>query len=224
MNRSKQQVDSRPAIPLPVVILCGGRSRRMGTDKTRLPFGSGTVLSHIEDTFATMATCQIIVIGRDAVPPQSLHNPLIVRDEQLDLGPMEGLRVGLNACLRIGAPLAMITTGDAPMVSLPLYRFMVEALEHDPRLQGVVPFVGETWHPLTATYRTGIVDVVTARIDAGQFRVKDLVDSLQVLKLTADSMERYDPGLQSIRNINTRQQYWQMRSELESTIEPERMD
>lgn len=216
----KQQVDSSPEIPLPVIILCGGRSRRMGTDKTRLPLGSGTVLSHIEDTFSTLATHQIIVIGRDMQQPESKRTPLIVRDEYLDLGPMEGLRIGLTECKKLRAAIAMVTTGDAPVISIPLYQFMVNSLIRDRKLQGVVPWVDDTWHPLTAVYRTDVLAWVTQRIEQKEFRVKDIADSLPVLKLTRDMMETWDPGLQSIRNINTRDQYLQLRSELESSSEP----
>ena len=216
----EQQVDSLQKNPLPVIILCGGRSRRMGTDKTRLPLGSGTVLSHIEDTFSTIATHQIIVIGRDMQQPRSRRTPLIVRDEHLDLGPMEGLRVGLTQCKKLGAAMVMVTTGDAPVVSIPLYQFMVDSLVRDKKLQGVVPWVDDTWHPLTAVYRTDVLAWVTQRIEQQAFRVKDIADSFPVLKLTRDMMESFDPGLQSIRNINTRDQYLQLRSEIESSGEP----
>lgn len=220
MNGLEQQVDSVQENPLPVIILCGGRSRRMGTDKFRLPLGSGTVLSLIEDSFSKIATHQIIVVGRDATPPPSRRTPIIVHDEGLDLGPMEGLRVGLSHCRKIGAAIAMVTTGDAPIVSIRFYQFMIDALLRDKALQGVVPFVDDTWHPLTAVYRTEIVDLVSRRIEREEFRVKDLVNVLNVLKLTRDTIEAYDPGLQSIRNVNTRDQYLQMRSEMESSSEP----
>ncbi len=206
---------------MPVIMLCGGRSRRMGTDKIRLPLVGKTVYHRVEDTFAPWASHLVVVIGHAAQPPESDRDPIVVADEHADLGPLEGLRVGLRVCQQLGAELAMVTTGDAPLVVPQLYRFMIDLLVKNPDHDGVVPYVDDTWHPLTAVYRTRILEQVQQRVQRRQLRVKELMDSIAVLKLTRDRLEPVDPGLQSLRNINTREQYLQLRQELERPGEPD---
>lgn len=214
MNGSGDSVDWPPLQPLPAIILSGGRSRRMGTDKTRLPLEGGTVYSRVEEIFAPLASHLIVVIGHDGQPPESQRQPLIARDEHPDLGPLEGLRVALQKCADLAAPLAMVTTVDAPLVVPDVYRFMVRSLLDEPAAQIAAPYIDDIWHPLTAVWRTAILDEVQQRIDRRQLRVKDLLDSVPVVKLTRSDIQRFDPGLQSIRNINTREQYRQLQQEL----------
>jgi molybdopterin-guanine dinucleotide biosynthesis protein A len=202
--------------PLPAIILSGGRSRRMGTDKARLPWSGATIYSRIEDVLAEFATHLVVVAGFHGSPPDSARERIVVRDEAPDMGPMEGVRVGLRACRELGAPIAVVTTGDAPLIVPELFRFMIGQLREDPLLEAVAPRVNGVWYPLTAAYRTGVVEEVQRRIDAGLLRARDLVASLRVRELSAETIQRLDPALQSLRNINTLDEYRQLQDELKA--------
>lgn len=193
----------------------------MGTDKTRLPLVGNTMYGHVENIFAPFASQLVVVAGHATRPPDSDRPRIVVADERADLGPLEGLRAGLRACQELGASITMVTTADAPLVVPQLYQFMIKSLHERPDCQAAVPFVDDTWHPLTAVYRIEILSQVRQRVEQNRLRVSELLDTLQVIKLTRDHLERYDPGLQSLRNINTRDQYRQIRRELESPGEPD---
>ena len=99
--------------PLPTwraVLLAGGRSSRMGTDKALLPWGDGTLLTHMYALLRAAGACEVIVSGDrpgfDSVP-----------DAQPDTGPM-GALAQLAPRLRDGAWI--VVPVDMPLLSTDL--------------------------------------------------------------------------------------------------------
>ena len=74
------------------IVLCGGRSSRMGRDKATLSFGDETLLARVVRT-AQMVVDDVVVVGEsDAVWPDGVQ---VVRDPVDGLGPLAGLVTGL---------------------------------------------------------------------------------------------------------------------------------
>ena len=89
------------------VLLAGGRSSRMGTDKAMLPWGDGTLLTHMHDVLSAAGADRVIVSGdRPAVGG--------VPDVLPDTGPM-GALAQLAPRLEDGAWL--IVPVDMPLLS-----------------------------------------------------------------------------------------------------------
>ncbi|WP_277399800.1 molybdenum cofactor guanylyltransferase [Pseudoxanthomonas sp. LH2527] len=92
------------------VLLAGGRSSRMGTDKALLPWGDGTLLTHMPALLRAAGACEVIVSGDrpgfDSVP-----------DAQPDTGPM-GALAQLAPRLRDGAWI--VVPVDMPLLSIEL--------------------------------------------------------------------------------------------------------
>ena len=133
------------------IVLCGGRSTRMGTPKALLPFGSETMLQRVVRLLATVVSPIVVV----AAPQQSLPglpaDVIVTRDEREGRGPLEGLRAGLKA-LPSSIETAYVTSCDVPLLVPDFVRHLIEFLtDHDvavidnPRLHDVRPRVG--WSP-----------------------------------------------------------------------------
>ena len=60
------------------IILCGGRSTRMGTSKALLPFGGETMLQRIVRLLGTVASPLVVVAAAGQplpnLPPRTLSN------------------------------------------------------------------------------------------------------------------------------------------------------
>jgi len=79
------------------LVLIGGHSRRMGTDKAALPWGGGTLLEHQIATLRAADADPVMVAGRaDQTAP--LSDLPWVTDEPGVAGPLAGLLAGLTAC------------------------------------------------------------------------------------------------------------------------------
>ncbi len=191
----------------PAIILCGGRSSRMGQDKASLMLGSQTVLRHVELRFQEFAGRRVIVAGYRHKLPGTLDDSVVVHDERAGLGPLEGLRVGLTYCLEnLPGPLDCVFVGtcDAPLILPAAYRLLLNRLgEHE----AVAPFIGGKLYPLTAVYRIGALDTIEQMMRRGELKARDLFQQLNGCRIDESEWRRVDPELATLENINTMEDY-----------------
>lgn len=113
------------------IILCAGHSKRMNTCKQTLPWGSTTIIGHINDTLSSMFPTQslVIVAGEhfDSIQA-SLRSTSVqmIRNDDPDQGGMtRSLALGLQAA-PAAAKAAMVVLGDQPMITKGLIAALVE--------------------------------------------------------------------------------------------------
>src|SRR4051812_14260237 len=98
------------------IILCGGKSSRMGRDKSTLPFGTEPMLARVVQLVSEVVEPKDMVVI--AAPNQTLPRlpaPVTVaRDATKFRGPLQGLATGLGVlCGRFEAVYA--TACDVPL-------------------------------------------------------------------------------------------------------------
>ncbi len=79
------------------IVLCGGKSTRMGTAKALLPFGPETMLQRVVRLLGTVVSPIVAVAAVDQRCPSCRAGVIVTRDEREGRGPLEGLRAGLKA-------------------------------------------------------------------------------------------------------------------------------
>ena len=79
------------------VVLCGGKSSRMGYPKALLPFGPELMLQRVVRILGELVSPLVVVAARDQELPTLPNNVLLARDEHPERGPLEGLRGPLAA-------------------------------------------------------------------------------------------------------------------------------
>ena len=82
---------------LAAVILCGGRSRRMGTDKAGLTFGEESLLHRVCRLTLGAANPVVVVAAPDQKLPALPDDVHLVRDLFPGEGPVGGVLTTLNA-------------------------------------------------------------------------------------------------------------------------------
>src|SRR5229473_2461422 len=104
-----------------LIILAGGKSSRMGRPKAWLPFHGQPLLARVLDRLAPLFEERVVV----RAPGQELPDveARFVEDEELGLGPVAGLAVGLAAVTR---PLAFVVSCDAPFIDPKVVASLVE--------------------------------------------------------------------------------------------------
>jgi molybdenum cofactor cytidylyltransferase len=113
------------------VVPAAGQSRRMGTSKQLLPFGSTTVLGHVVDQLLQSRLDGVcVVVGHEAEQVSravSRERVRIVRNPDYVQGEMlSSIRCGLRA-LPAGCSAALIALGDQPTITTELVDQMVLA-------------------------------------------------------------------------------------------------
>jgi molybdopterin-guanine dinucleotide biosynthesis protein A len=176
----------------------------MGQPKASLPFGPETMLARVARLLGEAAEPIVVVAAADQDVPALPGSIRVVRDDVADRGPLQGLAVGLNA-LPTGIELVYVTATDAPFLNPAWVARLVERIgDHDLAISEIGGFL----HPLAALYRVEPARAAIARLLADdRLRPSLLADALRTIRLDAQAMASVDPGLETLRNLNTPEDY-----------------
>src|SRR5262252_4106012 len=97
------------------IVLCGGRSTRMGSPKALLPFDGEAMLQRVVRLLGTAVSPLVVVAAAGQTLPPLPSAVIVTHDERDDRGPLEGLRAGLDA-LPVDIDAAYVTSCDVPML------------------------------------------------------------------------------------------------------------
>ena len=186
------------------IVLCGGKSTRMGTSKASLPFGPETMLQRVVRLLSDVVAPIVVVAALDQELPQLPPGVIVTRDEHEGRGPLEGLRAGLKA-LPSAVDAAYVTSCDVPLLETGFVRQMID-LAHDYDI-AVMEIDGFT-HPLSAVYRRTTLAFVEDLLAHNRLRPVFLFDAMKTRRVKPEEMTA-DPQLRTLRNLNTREDYEQ---------------
>jgi molybdenum cofactor guanylyltransferase len=185
------------------IVLCGGKSTRMGVPKATLPFGPETMLQRVVRLLGTVVSPVVVVAAREQALPELPDEVAVTRDEREQRGPREGLRAGLKA-LPNSVDMAYITSCDVPLLEPAFVTRMVELLgDHDIAVMEIDGFP----HPLSAVYRRDTLPHVEALLEKDRLRPVFLFDAVRTRRVRPEEMFSVDPQLRTLRNLNTREDY-----------------
>jgi molybdopterin-guanine dinucleotide biosynthesis protein A len=185
------------------IVLCGGRSSRMGRPKAWLPFGPEMLLQRVVRILADVVSPIVVVAAREQPLPSLPDNVRIARDEHEAFGPLAGLAAGF-AALRGEVEIAYASACDVPLLRPDFVRAVIEALgDHDL----AIPRDGQYHHPLAAAYRLQLEEQVRDLIAANRLRPLFLLQESRAREIDVADLRRVDPGLESLRNANTPEDY-----------------
>jgi molybdopterin-guanine dinucleotide biosynthesis protein A len=185
------------------IVLCGGRSTRMGRPKLSLPFGDEVLLQRVVRILGEVVAPVVVVAAPGQELPVLPAGVRIVRDEQGGLGPLAGIAGGLEALTGV-AEAAYVSACDAPLLRREFIREVVTALgSHDL----AIPRDGKFHHPLAAVYRTSLAPRVRALLAVGRMRPLFLVQESDAVEIDVETLRGVDPELDSLRNLNTPEEY-----------------
>ena len=184
------------------IILCGGQSKRMGRPKAWLPFGDELMLPRVVRLLSEVASPIVVVAAPDQDLPPVPPDITVVRDEERGRGPLQGLAAGLETLIG-RADAAYVSSCDVPFLRPQFVRRMIELLGE---ASICVPKVGEHHHPLAAVYRVSVLPAVRQLLAQDRLRPFFLFEAEPTRVVLAEELAD-DPQLQSLRNLNTPEEY-----------------
>lgn len=185
------------------IVLCGGKSTRMGVPKATMPFGAETMLQRVVRMLATAVSPIVVVAARDQPLPALPDEVTITRDEREAKGPLEGIRAGLST-LPASVDAAYITSCDVPLLVPAFVERMIDLMgNHDIAVMEVDGFP----HPLSAIYRRDTLPHVERLLAADRLRPVFLFDAVRTRRVKPEEMTVVDPELRTLRNLNTPEEY-----------------
>lgn len=185
------------------VVLCGGRSSRMGQPKAWLPFGDETLLQRIVRILGELLEPIVVVAAVDQELPPLPPAVRIARDSEEYAGPLAGMGIGL-AAVADAADAAYVTACDVPFLKP---EFISAVLASLGEYEAAVPREESFYHPLAGVYRTTLVPRIAQLVQAGRLRPLHLIESVRSLPIDVNALRVFDGTLDSLRNLNTIEEY-----------------
>jgi len=177
------------------IVMAGGDSQRMGTDKASLLFDGQTLLQSV---IATMQQVFPKVIVSVRQPRAGIELPQIC-DEQPDGGPLAGLVASLG---QITTPWAFMVACDMPFVVPEVVELLAGyRLKH----QAVVPVVHGHPQPLAAFYAASCLAPLRENLAAQQNSLRGVLKQLDVRYVGEAELLGADAQLRSFFDLDTPQ-------------------
>ena len=186
------------------ILLAGGRSKRMGTDKALLPLpslGQVSFLQHL--TQVMLDECkELVVVARDRLQADAyaqhvLLSARIIIDDVPDYGPLMGLYSGLRA---VEASHAFVCAVDTPLLQPSLLAFLAAQSYHD---HLIVPVVANLPQVLLALYPRTLLPLIEEQLQAGRRDPRSLLELAPTRYISEEQLRVVDPDLRSFLNVNT---------------------
>ena len=149
------------------IILAGGKSRRMGTDKALLTLDGETLLARTVRVLRESGCTQIAVVGRET----SLENVTFLPDEHPGEGPLAALATALA---QTENPVLVVPC-DLPRLSVQAIRWLSD---QEPGEFGVITTTPDGRHqPLFARYSPALLPTLRTALANGERSFKPLLNS-----------------------------------------------
>lgn len=179
------------------VVMAGGRSLRMGSDKATLRLGERTLLQRVIDVVQPIFG-ELRVSVRE--PRSDLDWPQIC-DERPDGGPLVGLCTSLA---QARTPWIFALATDMPFAEPALIELLAQRRAG---YDAVVPVVGGHPQPLAAFYAASCLTVVRALLDdeGGRRSLRAALARLNVCYVDESQLRVADPQLRSFFDLDTPQ-------------------
>jgi molybdopterin-guanine dinucleotide biosynthesis protein A len=198
------------------IILCGGKSSRMGRDKATLPFGPELMLQRIVRLLSEEVDSSAIVVvsAKGQILPPLPPEIRVVCDENPSRGPLEGLAAGLKA-MPDNVDAVYATSCDVPLMATGFVRTMFNHLGSH---EIAVPVERQFHHPLAAVYRPRVLAVVQQLLAANKLRPRFLFDEVDTMEVDVESLREFDPTLSTLMNLNHPEDYEKALQQLKTTL------
>lgn len=192
------------------VILAGGQSSRMGSNKALLPFQGGRFIEAIHRQFSELFP-EILLVTNN--PEQYDFLPCRkVADIYPGLGALAGLQAGLYHAAH---PHIFAAACDMPWLNNALIRRLA-ALRY--AVDVVIPQGEKGLEPLHALYGKGCLGPMEESLSNNRRRIVSFFPQVRVQHFSQEQIAAIDPAFDSFRNVNTPTDYYRLRAEYSESV------
>ncbi len=178
------------------VVLTGGASQRMGSDKAHLEFDGKPVSERIVRLLAGLVV-DVSIVGGSPPDAALAAGARLVADVE---GPQCSLRGLVSALVAARSERVLVVATDLPFVTPDLLLALVAWPEAD----AVVPRDANGRHALCALYRREpVLAAARERLERGELALGGLLDAIDTAYLEGEALERLDPEGVALTNVNT---------------------
>jgi len=168
------------------IVLSGGKSSRMGSDKGLKIFKGKPLVEYAIE--ALEPYCGNILLSTNNPENYKKYDVTIVEDEIKSIGPIGGI----YSCLKkSSSEINIFLSCDMPFVDSRLIKFLLENIDAD--IDALVPVHdGNKVEPLCAYYNLGLLSSFKSFVETKNYKLMDFLDSINAKKLTMEGWSGYN--------------------------------
>lgn len=177
-----------------LIVLAGGRSRRMGENKAFLKYNDKTF---IEATLKKFEKYDERIIVTNEPSLYKYKGVKTVQDIYPDMGPVCGIYTGL---LESSNSRCVVVTVDTPFLTLEMMDYLWSIGEN---VDAVIPTVRGRCHPLCGIYNKSAMNALKKAIDINQRRIIDVHEEMKIREVRDEELIRFGNLAKLFYNVNT---------------------
>lgn len=177
------------------VIIAGGQSRRMRTDKAFIEIEGKRLIERVLEAISPLFS-EIFINSNKPELFEEWGCP-VIPDIFPEKGALGGIYTGL---MHARAPYVFCVACDMPLLNQNLIRFMQQRIDGD---EVLVPKTPDGLHPLHAIYSRRCARIIEELLQKNRFKISCLFPLVRTKFLTEQHIRQFDPTLESFLNVNT---------------------
>lgn len=187
------------------VILAGGQSRRMGSNKAFIEIDGVPIIERALGVFKAVFDDVFIAAG-DVLLYANLDTRVVA-----DVFPGAGGIGGVYTALFHSTDnMVFVAACDMPFLDPACIKRVLDEKKVMGRFEAAAPFIGNRAHPMHALYSRRCMKPIEAMIKEGNLRINDLLSRIRVKQLTEEAFGGL-PIAESVENVNTREELRRVR-------------
>lgn len=177
------------------VILAGGQSRRMKTDKAFVKVGGRRLIERVLTAITPLFT-EILINSNMPEFYTELGLPIIP-----DIFPGKGALGGIyTGIVHAKTDYVFCVACDMPFLNQELIRYMQAQVNG---YDALVPKAPDGMHPLHAIYSKRCQGIVEELLRKGRLKISNVFALVRSRYITKHQIQQFDPEFESFLNINT---------------------
>lgn len=157
--------------PIPCILFAGGKSSRMGEDKSLLAFGGFSTLAEFQYDRLTQLF-EYVAISTKTADKFDFKAPFILDPEEVDYAPTAGF---VSAFREIRNERIMVLSVDTPFVDEAVFKALLDVDNEE--LDAVIARTANGSHPLCGIYHRSLSEEFERMMREGDHRLGKLLAS-----------------------------------------------
>lgn len=176
------------------IILAGGKSKRMGTDKGSLKIAKKKMVSYISETLTGVGIQDIQLITNKPELYRDFEGT-IHKDLIEDVGPLGGIYTGLYYAKHRNN---LVIACDTPWIDKEVLQVLIDEFRSPVSVVSHASMI----HPLIGIYSIDVLDLLQVQIDIEDYRMTEFVKRVEGRTIRLEDRLSDDKSM-ALFNINT---------------------
>jgi molybdopterin-guanine dinucleotide biosynthesis protein A len=178
------------------IILCGGKSKRMGFDKASIRIGDRLLVDIISEKLSEIF--EEIIFVADSKNKFKDCGFTVIEDIIKNFGPAGGIYTGLKM---VSSEYVFVTACDMPFISKAFILYMMD-LAVKKNVHGVFTKRGQRLEPLCSIYSYHMLPQFESVIREGDPRLLEIIRRSMTYLIEEEDAKEYDINLDFFTNLN----------------------